>query len=141
MDEKKYEIKEVLFWGDEIFKPGDLVMLQDKCENVYKGKIVKLRKGTESGKDTYSGKAHIILDMSGVFDSEQIPILLDEIETLDFGQGGSDNPSGCIPGCTCKPGEDQPGSDTEKEPEGTPTPEPGANPDETGGGEETPNAN
>lgn len=136
MDEKKYEIKEVLFWGDEIFKPGDLVMLQDKCENVYKGKIIKLKKGTESGKDTYSGKAHIVLDTSGIFDSEQIPILLDEIETLDFGQGGSDNPGGCNPGCTCKPG-----TDIEKEPEVTPTPEPDTNPDEAGGGEETANAN
>lgn len=141
MDETKYEIKEVLFWNDEIFKPGDLVMIQDKCENVYKGKIVKLKRGIESGKDSYSGKAHIILDTSGVFDSEQIPILLDEIETLDFGQGGSDGSGGCNPGCTCKPGGDQTGSGTEKEPEVTPTPESDTNTDETGGGEETPNVN
>lgn len=117
MEEKKYEIKEVLFWGDEIFKPDDLVVLQNSCEDIYKGRIVKLKKGTESGKDTYSGKPHLTLDISDEYNSEVIPILLDEVETLSHSRGGTDNPGESNSGCTCDPGGNQtPGSDTGKEP-------------------------
>lgn len=122
MEEKKYEIKEVLFWGDEIFKPDDLVVIQDNCENLYKGRIVKLKKGTELGKDSYSGKPHLTLDVSDEFKSEVIPVLLDEIETLNHSQGGTDRPDNSNSGCACNPGVTQnPGDDTEKEPDNTPT--------------------
>lgn len=139
MEEKKCEIKEVLFWGDEIFKPGDLVILQDKCENVFKGRIVSLKKGSESGKESYSGKAHIVLDMSGTYNSEQVPIILEEIEVLEHGQAGSDNSYGCNPDCTCGTGGGQ-SSGTDPNPDSGANQTPDTNPDKVDGGEDTPNA-
>lgn len=114
-----------MFWGDEIFKPDDLVVMQDNCENLYKGRIVKLKKGTESGKESYSGKPHLTLDVSDEFNSEVIPILLDDIVTLDHSQGGTDSPDGSNPGIPCNPGETpDAGSGTEKEPDGNPATNP-----------------
>lgn len=135
MEERKCEIREVLFWGDEIFKPNDLVVLQDKCENIYKGRIVQLKRGSISEKKTYTSEDHIILDTSDEFNSKQLPIILDEIETLEFRQASSDNSCDCAPGCTCKPGTDQPGTGTGEDQEPTQTPD--VNPDESGGEEGT----